>query len=452
MAFIRESKNKVGNEQEDPMPDLQLNTHDEVHEILGNPPGWTLRWGVGLIFLIMIIGVSIAAFISYPDIVNAPVYLTTENPPIEIVTKQEGKINALLVKDQQYVQADALLATIENPASYGDVLEMEVFIEDIKSSIGEWSNFDELDIPDDLDVGQMNTLFSELTQSTRDLQYYLSQHAVFKQIKSIEREIKEIKKLNRSLDRQNEMYKEELDLLNKNYERNIQLNKKDIVSDVVLENIESEYRAARREYEKMKAGIIDNNIRVEQLNTRKQLLKSDRADGVSDKSLTLLQLIDRIKSSIDEWKLNYLITSPIAGTINFENYRNKNQYIPAATAIFTVVPDSATHQIIARSQVPIKGSGKIMEGAKVNIRLAGFPYREYGVLTTRIDKIASLPFTNQQTGPSYEMLMYLPDSLVTTYDVAVPFKHNMSGTARIITKDRSFLTRIFEQFLNALYN
>ena len=127
-------------------------------------------------------------------------------------------------------------------------------------------------------------------------------------------------------------------------------------------------------------------------------------------------------------------------------YRQINQFVPSATVMFTVIADSTTQSnIIARSEVPMAGSGKVAAGATVNIRLTGFPYREYGSLTTSVDKIASLPVTLESEEPGYEMEMRLPDTLETNYGNFIPFKHNMTGTARIITKDRSFLSRVFEQ-------
>ncbi|MEL6864563.1 MAG: hypothetical protein AAFP19_09095, partial [Bacteroidota bacterium] len=87
-----------------PRPSLQLNTTDEIQDILGHPPGWMLRWGISLVMLVVLIGLVIAWLIKYPDIIEAPVRLTSQHPPIEVVSQQSGKLQRLLVVDQEMVE------------------------------------------------------------------------------------------------------------------------------------------------------------------------------------------------------------------------------------------------------------------------------------------------------------------------------------------------------------
>ena len=76
---------------EDPN-DIRLRENDEIQQILGNPPGWILRWGILLVFLSMIVFFALAWFIKYPDIIEAPMVLTTQNPPIRVVARSNGSI------------------------------------------------------------------------------------------------------------------------------------------------------------------------------------------------------------------------------------------------------------------------------------------------------------------------------------------------------------------------
>jgi len=453
MEFIKKERKIIVLEESEDQPDLKLNPQDEVTEIMGNPPTWTMRWGIFLIAVFTISGLTMSSFFSYPDIIEAPVYLTTENPPLEVFSKMEGKIEQLLVVDQQYVTANTLLATIENPANYEDVMQVEAFIKEVENNIGKWYQFPSLKIPNELELGSLNSNFSEVIQAIRDLQYYLKQQAVFEQMASMEREIEQIKKLNVSLKKQEDIYQEELKLVRKNFERNQKLLNDKVISEMELEKLETEYRAAERQHENMRSGIINNEIKIEQLKVQRQGLKTDRLDQVSEKSLRLQQLTDQAKAAITEWQHNYLIFAPQAGIIQFDEYRQINQFIPSTAVFFTIIADSTVQrQIIARSEVPMTGSGKVKPGSIVNIRLTGFPYREYGSLTTTIDKIASLPVTFESEEPGYLMEMLLPDTLLTNYEISIPFKYNMAGTARIITKDRSFLSRVFEQFISAVKN
>jgi len=53
----------------------------ELQEVMSEIPGKFLRWGLLMFFGIVVAIVGTSWFISYPDIVVAPVTITTINPP-----------------------------------------------------------------------------------------------------------------------------------------------------------------------------------------------------------------------------------------------------------------------------------------------------------------------------------------------------------------------------------
>ncbi|MDR1434247.1 MAG: hypothetical protein LBI93_03775, partial [Endomicrobium sp.] len=88
---------------------------EEVQEILGRPPRWIIRWGIAAIFIV-IGGLFVGSyFFKYPEVITAPIVVTTENLPVGVVSKTTGRIDMLLVKEKQAIQKDQLLAVVENP-------------------------------------------------------------------------------------------------------------------------------------------------------------------------------------------------------------------------------------------------------------------------------------------------------------------------------------------------
>lgn len=66
--------------------------HEAMQELLGNPPSWLVRWGISVfagIIAILIIGSSL---FRYPQIIEAPIVVTTEQPPTWVIAKSSGKI------------------------------------------------------------------------------------------------------------------------------------------------------------------------------------------------------------------------------------------------------------------------------------------------------------------------------------------------------------------------
>ncbi len=76
---------------------------DPVKEIIANPPGKIVRWGTTVIFAVLVIFLIFSWIIRYPDIVPAPIEITTVNPPVTLVSKITGRINKLYVKDGEKV-------------------------------------------------------------------------------------------------------------------------------------------------------------------------------------------------------------------------------------------------------------------------------------------------------------------------------------------------------------
>ncbi len=57
----------------------------------------------------------------YPDIIPAPVEITTVNPPVTLVSKITGRIKNLYVKDKEEIKAGQLIAVMETAASIDEI-------------------------------------------------------------------------------------------------------------------------------------------------------------------------------------------------------------------------------------------------------------------------------------------------------------------------------------------
>ena len=96
--------------------------NDNVNEILTATPKWIFRWGISVIFILILISLVLCYFIRYPDTLTAEITLTTQNPPINLISKNNGKLTHLLIKNNQLVKPNQTIAVIENTSNYEDVL------------------------------------------------------------------------------------------------------------------------------------------------------------------------------------------------------------------------------------------------------------------------------------------------------------------------------------------
>ncbi len=128
--------------------EIFLRDDDEVQFILGKPPGWMLRWGISATLAGAILAAWAAWVIRYPDVVSAPVSIVTERPSVRMVSVAGGKIAALPVEDKQVVAPGDILAVMENPAQWEQVLALEQYLRKLPPDsiyigywLGQWSAY-----------------------------------------------------------------------------------------------------------------------------------------------------------------------------------------------------------------------------------------------------------------------------------------------------------------------
>ncbi|MCC6448543.1 MAG: biotin/lipoyl-binding protein, partial [Chitinophagaceae bacterium] len=108
--------------------EIEIKTED-VNELLTAVPKWIIRWGVTMIFCIMISALALSYFIKYPDTLTAKATITTINPPVTLVSKTNGKITELKVKGNQFVKKGDILLVIESPSNYRSILTIDSILE-----------------------------------------------------------------------------------------------------------------------------------------------------------------------------------------------------------------------------------------------------------------------------------------------------------------------------------
>ena len=100
----------------------------EISEIVGYVPSWIIRWGMTLLLIIASSLLFLSWLIKYPDTIAARVNITTENPPTRIVARRSGKLLNLFYTENQKVEKNAIIAVINNPAKYTQIVSLDHFL------------------------------------------------------------------------------------------------------------------------------------------------------------------------------------------------------------------------------------------------------------------------------------------------------------------------------------
>ena len=98
---------------------------EEVQEVMGQIPAWIVRWGITILFIVVLALLVGSYFFRYPDVITTEMTLTSRHPVAEVVARSSGKINELYVFNGQEVKMGSPLAVVENPARTEDVFRLK---------------------------------------------------------------------------------------------------------------------------------------------------------------------------------------------------------------------------------------------------------------------------------------------------------------------------------------
>ncbi len=413
---------------------------EEVNEILTSTPKWIFRWGISVIFILIIIGVALSYFIRYPDILTADITLTTLNPPVTLVSKNNGKLTYLLVKNNELVEENQTIAVIENTANYEDILYLfkngNILINQLKLS----DTIPQITIKDSLKVGELTPNYLMVLKSIKDLNLYKAVNPYNRQITLLKKDLISYSDLLTKYKQQESINKQQLALVEIDYNRDKTLFESKVISAREFDAKKREYLGALSSYESIK--ITTSNAYIQINSIEKNILQLQIQDYQEQAKLKneFQQNLKSLISEISKWKQLYLIESPIDGKISFFNVWSVNQNIKSGDELFSVVP-TQKQQFIGKCILPILNTGKLSIGQKVNIKLDNYPYNENGMLQGFVTNISTVP--NKDT---YAIDVDLKNGLVTSYNKTLSYKEQMKGKADIITKNISVMDRIFFNF------
>lgn len=429
--------------------DIRLNDQDEVQNLLGQAPGWMLRWGIPFVGLGSLILVLISAWVRYPDVITGRAsILANNNPPIRVIAQRSSRISDLLVKPGDTVKNGQILGVLENGASLKEVLELKAALNQL-AALSEKST--PALPPNFLQLGDIQAPYAELQRHLGQFLDTRNEIHTPKALQMLAGQAATLEASNQSLERQIATLKKEVELAERHATLMQRLYLAGANSEEDKEKAEAAYLRGLRELEVKKSETLTNRLSIERIGSERLALERIADERLRSEILLLRESVARVSAAIQAWQQNYCLVAPTPGVVFAEGAWTAQQFIQAGEAAFTILP-AASNIAMARTWIASEGLGKVKPGATVQLRLDAFPYKEYGILEGVVKNIAPVP-----TGSQSEQLRYLAEieltgNLTTTYGIILPPQQEMPAMARIITEKRSLLERIFDQFLDAFYN
>ncbi len=420
--------------------ELQSN---ELEDMLGRVPGWITRNGM-ILFLILVALLLFGSWVfRYPDKKKARIVVTSVNPPADLNARASGKITRLFIVDNEQVNTGEVLAMIENPAAYDDVVQLKESLEFLDSlSIDEAT--DDLIELDNVSLGTIQSDYSIFLKVYRDYMEFNLIDYHQRKIETSRNELTSQRKFTTSLTERASTQEEAYNLAHRQYNRNATLYEEGVVSQEYLEDSRQDMLTELNKRQEIISQLAENNIsitRTENQIVDLELRQQEERSGIIN---TLEESHDNLKASITSWEQTYLLVAPVDGSVTFTRFWSENQNVQLGEKVLTIIP-SDEGSMIGKISLPLAGAGEVHEGDQVFIQFDNFPHLNYGMIKGYVKNISEVPDDD-----FYSVEVELPDGLLSFYDIEIPFSQNMQGNAEILTDKKRLLTRVLNPIRSAI--
>lgn len=416
---------------------------EEVQEILNRIPNWIIRFGSFVILMLLLVVFFVSWLVKYPDVITAPIIITTNIPPEKLIAKTSGKIETILIQDKQHVIQNSPLAVIENAANYKDVFLLKSIVDtiDIENQLFPFELFN-------------NVRFGEIEQSFAVFQKEYIANSLNEKLQPFKVETtaqsfeqKQLQERLQLLLSQKSINESELQIQKSDLNRYEGLYKKGVIATQEMEKQRLIYLQSQKNYQNLLSSISQLKSSINELNRSSKTTKINESKEFVVLERNVIQSFYQLKKAIKDWDLQYVFRSSINGKVSFMQIWSVNQVINSGDNMFAIIP-SNENGYIGKVKAVAQNSGKIKIGQDVNIRLANYPDRQFGVLK---GKVKSISLTPDKEG-NLLIDISLPKDLTTSYKKEIQFQQEMSGNADVITEDLRLIERLLYQFKSMLNN
>ncbi|QQS51168.1 MAG: hypothetical protein IPM71_00130 [Bacteroidota bacterium] len=249
--------------------------------------------------------------------------------------------------------------------------------------------------------------------------------------------------------KESENLQRQLETINLQHQRNIELKNEQVISDLQLEESLKQLQDARQQLitvqQRYALQIAEIENRIEQLQSSKRQLQASKEKLIADLSFELAGVnneLDLVKRKIE---LSYgpheisdnsiILLSPASGVLTL---RNQSEYEIAAGEILLRIKISSLQYVVFSEAGPAE-VGHIQSGTPAVLKFESFPHYYYGTMHASVSSISSSPADNG----FYPVSLQITD----TGRLASKVTKGMTGTATFIVEEKPLAVYLLRGFL-----
>jgi len=416
-------------------PGIREAAGEAVQEFISRKPGFLIKHGTVLFLCILVAIVTACWFIQYPDVITAHAKLKSINAPKMVINKVEGKLLKLFIRENDTVKENEIIGYMESTAKPDEVLALEstldtinVFIQQNKTSILS-TYITRLEFKN---LGELQQPYQTFIQAFIVYKDYINNGFYARKRFMLTNDLNDLARLHANLNDQKYIQQQDEALAVKTYEMNEKLLKEKVISLKEFRDERSKLLNKSMSVPQTNASIISNE--TQQNDKKKEMLELD--NQAVQQHTVFIQALNTLKNEIADWKKNYLLIAPIAGTVSFTEFMQEKEELKANQTVCYINPGKSSGY--AEISIPQSNFGKARVGEKVLLKFQAYPVEQYGSVEGILSFISPIA-----TDSGYTAKIDLPKGLVTSFGKEIQYRDGLLSSADIITENMRLLQRFY---------
>jgi multidrug resistance efflux pump len=415
---------------------------EDMQDIITSVPSWLLRWGITLFFSVLVMLLSLSAFIRYPDIVKTQLKITSPDMPKQVVPKITGKLVKLLVNNNDEVKAGQALAYIESTASHEKVLLMINRLKQMQKqlNLNVVINKTFFNNADNNELGELQASYQSFSQSYLTYKSSVEDGFLLKKRAYLQKDVSALNRQAIQLQSEKALQQRDFKLAEEEYGMHKKLEQQKVETPAELRQQESKYLSRKAPILQTDAALISAS--TNSLAKKKEIMELD--NQVLEEKAKFSQALNSLISEAEDWRAKYVLSASQAGRVTYAGIIQEDQVVNIGQDVFYV--NAGNEQFFGEMNIPQDNLGKVKEGQEVLIKLKSYPFEEYGMLRGRISYLADVPYRDS----IFISKVTLSSKMSSDLKKPVHLKQGMMADAEIITQDATILQRLTRNVIKAM--
>lgn len=415
---------------------------DDVQDLITTVPPWILRWGITLVFMVLILIIGLSALIRYPDIIKATLKIDSPNAPKAVVAKLPGKLIKLLVHENEQVATGQQLAFIESTADHEAVTKLFASLQLLQKQLEQNQPVAGAAIfkADHARLGELQNAYQLFFQEYLLYRSSVENGFFLKKRAFLQRDLADINKQSSQLNAEKYIQHRDLALADDEYKMHQKLAAYKVETLAELRQEESKYLSKKLPLIQTDASLIKASTSYSA--KEKEIAELD--NQLIEEKAKFLQALNSLMSQAEDWKNKYILIAPEAGKVSFAGIIQQNLILAGNQEVFYVNPGN--EQFFGEMAIAQNNMGKVKEGQQVLVKLKSYPFEEYGMIRGKISYISDIPYKDS----IFMSRVNFRVRNLSDQKRPIHLKQGMMADAEIITQDATIFQRLSRNIIKVI--